>query len=90
MLGYSVARERIEASMRTVDGAVHIDVHVRPDTVGPLSSADLQGLTFYAADAARTRVFVDGREVPQLQRNPPDASGRLSVTIPWTRLEFPL
>jgi hypothetical protein len=90
LLGYGVARERVEASLRTVDGAAHIEVRVRPDTVGPLSPADFQGVTFYAADPARTRVFVDGHEVQQLQRNPPDATGRRSVSIPWTRLEFPL
>jgi hypothetical protein len=90
LLGYSVARARVEASMRTVDGAAHIEIRVRPDSVAPLSAADLQGLTFYAADPERTRVFVDGQEVQRLQRNPPDATGRRSVTIPWTRLEFPL
>ena len=25
----------------------------------------------------------------QLRRNPPDHTGRTSVSIPWTRLEFP-
>jgi len=90
LLGYCVARERIEASMRRVDGMVRIDARVRPDTVGPLSPADLQGLTFYTADPARTRVFVDGQEVPRLQHNPADATGQRSVAIPWTRLEYPL
>jgi hypothetical protein len=90
LLGYCVARERVEASMRTVDGEARIDVRVRPDTVGPLSPADFQGLTFYVADPTRARVFIDGQEVQQLQRNPADATGRRSVTIPWTRLEFPL
>ncbi len=47
------------------------------------------GLTFYVADPMRTRVFVDGRERADVQPNGPDHSGSPSVSIPWTRLEFP-
>ena len=50
---------------------------------------DLAGLTFYVDQPRRTRVFVDGREVPDLRRNAPDETGRPSVSLPWRALEFP-
>jgi hypothetical protein len=56
---------------------------------GRLSRSDLDGLTFYVANPAATRVTVKGREVTDLSRNPPDETGAESVSIPWRRLEFP-
>jgi hypothetical protein len=90
LLGYSVARQRVGGSMRQVRGVTQIELHVRSDGVGVLREEDLQGLTFYVPDVSRVRLLVDGREITHVQRNAPDASGRPSVTIPWTRLEFPL
>jgi hypothetical protein len=57
--------------------------------MGPLSSEDLAGMTFYVADPARTRIRVDGREVATVEQHRPDESGRASVSIPWRRLAFP-
>jgi hypothetical protein len=54
-----------------------------------LGVADLAGLSVYVADPARTDVRVNGQAVNDLQRNPPDFTGRASVSIPWRRLEFP-
>jgi hypothetical protein len=54
-----------------------------------LNSGNLQGLTVYVDQPSTTRVRVSGRECTDLRRNPPDQSGRPSVSLPWTRLEFP-
>ena len=54
-----------------------------------LEPEDLAGLTFYVDEPQRTCVFVDGREVPELQSNGPDETGRPSVSLPWRTLEFP-
>lgn len=51
--------------------------------------APLDGLTIYVDRPERTRVRVDGRDCARLRINPPDHTGRPSVSIPWTRLEFP-
>jgi hypothetical protein len=48
----------------------------------------LDGLTFYVSDVARARVVASGRELAFV-RNPPDHTGRPSVSLPWPRLEFP-
>jgi hypothetical protein len=45
------------------------------------SSQDLHGQTFYVRDSARARVFVEDVELTALTRNPPDFSGRPSVTV---------
>jgi hypothetical protein len=42
---------------------------------------DLHGVTFYVKDPSAARVLVAGREVTSVTRNPPDESGRPSVTI---------
>ncbi len=89
LLGYCAALRRVEVSATSADGWQRLDIRIRPDHAGPLRESDLQGLTFYVSDAVRTRLFIDGCEVAPLQRNPQDGTGRQSVTIPWSRLEFP-
>lgn len=42
---------------------------------------ELRGLTFYVRDSHTARVVVDGEELHALIRNPPDETGRESVTI---------
>jgi hypothetical protein len=59
------------------------------DLPAPEPAASLDGLTLYVADPDRTRLRVGGREVTGLVRNPPDHTGRPSVSVPWPRLEFP-
>jgi hypothetical protein len=50
---------------------------------------ELAGLTLYVPDRARVRLNVNGRDVPTLDHNGPDGTGRPSVSIPWLPLEFP-
>jgi hypothetical protein len=89
LLGYSAALQRVDATSRAEqDGSTSIRLRVRPNE-RPLDAADLSGLTVYVPDPSRARLFVDGRELAAVTRNAPDDTGRCSVTIPWTRLEFP-
>jgi len=73
----------------TSDGpSVRIDVDshgARP----ALRPRDLEGLTFYTPNPASTTIAIDGRPVKAVRRNGADHTGRASVTVPWTRLEFP-
>lgn len=48
-----------------------------PDHLGQ----DLHGQTFYVPDARIARVFCGDREVTSLRRNPPDFTGRPSVSV---------
>jgi O-antigen/teichoic acid export membrane protein len=89
LLGYAAALQRVEGTCRAEsDGSTTIDLRVRPDE-RPLEDSDLSGLTVYVPDAARARLFVNGREVVGVVRNGADETGSPSVSVPWTPLEFP-
>jgi hypothetical protein len=47
------------------------------------------GLTFYVEDPEKTRMFYNGLEMSDLRRNPPDSTGRRSVSVPWIPLRMP-
>jgi len=50
-----------------------------PDATAGLR--DLNGLTIYVDDPARTAVFLDDAPIASFTRNPPDRTGRASITI---------
>lgn len=60
-----------------------IDVHTQSD------EKDLDGLSIYTPAPDITRVLINGVEMKNLQHNPPDCTGRPSVSIPWLPLKFP-
>ncbi|MDH5662668.1 MAG: hypothetical protein OEY92_06695, partial [Elusimicrobiota bacterium] len=45
---------------------------------------DLQGITFYVPDKDKIRIYINDKEITNIQRNPPDFNERESVTI-WQR-----
>jgi len=47
---------------------------------------DLQGITFYIPDKDKIRIYINDKEITNIQRNPPDFKERESVTI-WEREE---
>jgi hypothetical protein len=55
----------------------------------PITGTDLQGLTFYCRHPERTGIRFQGRTVPSVT-NPPDHTGRPSVSVPWIPLEYPM
>lgn len=89
LLGYGAAMKCVRASMTQSTGieTIHVDT-------GKLSEHDvphdLDGLTFYVRDSRKARVFIDGVEAGDLQRNGADERGRQSVSLAWQRLSFPL
>jgi hypothetical protein len=50
---------------------------------------ELAGLTFYTDVPAETRIFIGEREIRGIVVNPPDESGRSSVSVPLTRFPAP-
>ena len=42
---------------------------------------NLQGISFYVPDKDKARIYISGREIANIQRNPPDYSKRESITI---------
>ena len=93
LLGFRRAMREIAFTASRDDRGVRIDltgeVQAEKSPVGALSLSDLSGLTFYAPDCETARVLMDGRELPDIQRNGPDHTGRPSVSLPWPGLEFP-
>jgi hypothetical protein len=79
------SRRRREATVAARDGGDFVRVDVRL----PQPERDFEGLTLYVPGGRRARVFLDDREVAGLRRNPPDHTGRESVSLEWRRLEFP-
>ena len=90
LLGYVEATRRIRVAVES-GASITIDVAL-PDTPHEWTGvpSDLDGLTFYAARPHAVRMLINGRDVtPVLQHNPPDHTGRASVSLPWRRLTFP-
>jgi hypothetical protein len=75
LLRYCDARDR-----------VRIESRGRELRLSGVDRTELAGLTFYAEGG--TRVVLDGAELP-VRANPPDATGRVSVTVPLPSWELP-
>lgn len=88
VLGYCHARQNAAVSMVTHDTWEHVQVTPGADEPGS-SERDLAGLTIYVRDPEHTRLWIGAREIHDFDRNPPDESGRTSVSLRWPRLEFP-
>jgi hypothetical protein len=75
-------RAQREASFSAVPDDLGLSIEVK-------TPGDGAGLAFYVADPARTRIAINGRPPRFVNRNPPDHTGRPSISLPWPRLEFP-
>lgn len=91
LLGYHRVMREITFNSTWNEKGLRIDLSTRVDENFPseLADADLSGLTFYVPDPKATCMRIDGQEVSDLKRNAPDHTGRPSVSLPWTRLQFP-
>lgn len=85
VLAYCRAADAAAVTAAAADGHTVVDVRLP----GVDAARDADGLTVYADDPLRTRLTVDGREVEAVRHNPPDHTGRPSLSVPWRRLEFP-
>jgi hypothetical protein len=88
LLGYCLAARQVTASLSVVEGEHRITLDVPQPGLWDVP-LDLDGLSFYVADPARTNIFVGREQVRRITRNPPDETGRPSVSLPWDALEFP-
>lgn len=53
------------------------------------SGEDLNGLTWYVDDPEKTYLYINETIFTQLQVNPIDETGRITVSIPWCDLIYP-
>jgi hypothetical protein len=85
LLDYCEMSRTVSVSRRPAGDFECIDVA----TGAAGAAASVDGLTVYGTAGRRVRLFVNGVERPDITHNAADATGRASVTIPWTRLAFP-
>lgn len=89
-LSYCRALREITYSVTKATDGIRIDISThRSRGAVSVGNRSLAGLTFYVPIPERTRIMVDGHEVAGLRRNGPDHIGRRSISLPWSRLEFP-
>ncbi|MCC7462937.1 MAG: hypothetical protein IT480_10815 [Gammaproteobacteria bacterium] len=82
LLGFCHARNAVRARASGDGSGIEIEAHgVEP--------ADLAGLCFAVADAARARLRVNGRDVAGVVRHTRPGGGAPCVSIPWPALVFP-
>jgi len=85
-----MVREMVfEATRDGKNTHIVVDTQVNEGFIGDRSASDACGLTFYVPNPGATCMTVDGCSVTDLKRNPPDETGRPSVSLVWPILEFP-
>jgi len=84
LLDYWRMIREIAVSTTRSPGKEGIDIMVTAPT------PHLDGLTLYHQNARDVRLVVNGRVVDNVQRHGPDHTGVPSLSVPWTRLEFPV
>ncbi len=92
LLNYVTARDAVRWSFNEEPAETVIRIHgIRDPILGEMDadSVTLQGITFYVPDGRDVRILVKGKVIRNLRINPPDESGRRSVSFPWSRLEAP-
>ena len=87
LLDFCRARRTVSWTAAADGDGVRIDVSTA--ALPSIERRRLEGLTFYAETTAKLRLIVDGGEEQALRVNPPDHTGRPSVSIAWPRLSFP-
>lgn len=92
LLRYLTMRERVIVSATRANACLTLYVRWRGgqrfDSID-LPADDLGGLTCYVPDCEVAHLHTATRKYENLPLNPPDETGRRSVTIPWPDLTFP-
>lgn len=84
LLRYDFVRSHIVWDAERADSGVTIHIRAIDDGLGCRwvpSPGELDGVTFYTPDPERTRVILNGEDVPSITVNPPDHTRRGSVTV---------
>jgi len=84
LLNYYINHKYLDWSYEITDGKLVIHIHsVEGSVFGSFlpTIQGLQGITFYVPDKDKTSIYIGNKEIANIQRNPPDYSGRESITI---------
>jgi hypothetical protein len=85
LLDYCWHRERVGVCVTRESSFTRFELSLPIET----PAAEVQGLTLYVDPAIKAEVRLNGRQLTNVITNPPDETGRSSLSIPWTRLDFP-
>lgn len=88
LLDFSVAKAYVSAELSNSDSQRCLRIGTSRLAECGLAPV-LEGITVYVDSTIGLKVYVDAREVRDVQRNPPDETGRPSISFPWRRLDFP-
>lgn len=93
LLGYRRARDGAGLSVHQTPTGI-VRARVVHQGVGATQNAvaveDFQGLTFYSDGLLPDEAQIGDGPWVALKKNPPDETGKPSVSIPWSSLEWPL
>jgi hypothetical protein len=91
LLKYKELFDYVKFKVDSSDGITNIYIDSALNTpIGSKSLArdQLCGLTFYVDHPPSTRIWFQKKEL-EIEKNPKDESGQLSVMIPWKKLSYP-
>ena len=91
-LGFCRAVREVAFSVTHDGGVLRVNLETQrgsPLHNDPLPTRDLDGVTFYVPDPRVCRILLNGEDVRATVCNPPDHTGRPSISMPWPRLGFP-
>lgn len=86
LLGYRHAVDNARVTSTFESELLRVDLAIDDPSSVP---ADWQGLTVYVPNHTRARLVINGRDVNDARPNPPDHTGRDSLSVPWRPLEWP-
>ena len=86
LLGYRHAVDNARVTSAVEAAGVRVDLAIGDPTSVP---ADWQGVTVYVPANSAARLAINGRDISNVRRNPPDHTGRESLSVPWVPLEWP-
>lgn len=84
LLNYYIRHQYLNWSYQSVNNEIHINIqNVQDPIAGSRVPApkELKGVTFYTRNKSKTRIFISGKEIENIQRNFSDYTQRESVTL---------
>ena len=88
LLRYNLALDHLAFAAAQIDDQTVIDIRVIEDTqFGDFTPTvkDVSGVTFYVSDSSKAEIRIRGAKVSEseIQRNPPDETGKQSIGVKW-------
>ncbi|ABM02298.1 hypothetical protein Ping_0439 [Psychromonas ingrahamii 37] len=83
LLGYFRTLEALSFTVESVEDETNINLSTE------YTGEDLNGLTWYVEEPEKISLYINKKKYSDLQINPPDKSGKASVSIKWSALIFP-